>query len=112
MIELDEPFRPLPGEVYWIDTRIAYRADIKPSRPAVVLAVPRGAFVRYPVVTRTTKLHVPGVPHAASPALGMVVAGVWAHLTSVEASSWTAGAVRRAGLLEPEIFAAVQERFG
>ncbi len=112
MTPADRPFLPVLREVYRVRPVIlGLGMDPKRSRPAVVLAVPIGQHVRIPVATRTTKLHRVGVPHPADSRLDLDLPGVFSNRTSVDATLWTPGNVKRLGLLDEATWALVSERF-
>jgi hypothetical protein len=108
---LADPFLPVVGEVYWVATEILDRRDEKPRRPAVVIKVPASLNGRVVVVTRTTDLDAPGVPHGASPELDLDVEGVFAQLRTAEARLWYKPNVEWLGPLGKFLLEKVIEEF-
>ncbi len=109
---LDDPFVPLVGELYWVNTQILWSGDREPTRPLVVIEVPSEGLGRIAVVTRTSDTTRKGVSHDPVPELGLNRPGVFADFGSTESVLWTPRNVRRLGVLESEILAKVMERFG
>lgn len=104
------PFLPTPGQIYWLRSLLYSSTDRAGARPAVVLDVPNRASARIRIVTRTHQ-SAPGIRHPADPSLSLNSDGVFSVLTSVERSMWRPENVKLCGLLDEEIFKAVQERF-
>jgi mRNA-degrading endonuclease toxin of MazEF toxin-antitoxin module len=109
---LDEPFMPVVGDLYWVNTQILWSGDRKPTRPVVVVETPAEDLGRIAVVTRTTDTTRKGVPHDPVPELGLHRPGVFADFGSTESVLWTLRNVRRLGVLASDVLAKVMERFG
>ena len=75
--------------------------DPAPARRAVVVGVPDplSPAARVRLVTRTSDLSVPGVPHDRDLALGCDLDGVFSDPVSCLASSWRPGDVKLLGVL-------------
>lgn len=108
----DTPFLPVEGELYWVQTIILWSGDRKPTRPVVVIEVPKTIRGRVQVVTRTTDMSRLGVRHEAMPAAGLTKCGVFADLGSTEATLWTPRNALNLGVLPSPVFCRVRERFG
>src|SRR5437762_1175659 len=109
---LDEPFRPVPGDLYWVNTIITWSGDRKPTRPAVVIEAPVQGIGRIMMVSRTSDTTRKGVHHDAMPEIGLNKPGVFRTLTSTEASLWTPRNVQRLGALPADVFNEIMKRYG
>jgi hypothetical protein len=110
---LGEPFLPVVGELYLIDTMIYTRGiDPAANRRAVVITVPtlEGSKAPIQVVTRTSQ-PVPGVAHPADLSIGCDLDGVFSDLVSIEQQMWRPGNVLKVGDLPEPYRSRVLERF-
>jgi hypothetical protein len=108
---LDDPYIPKVGELYLVAKEILGVVDIHPKRPAVVIEVPADLNGRIHVVTRTTDMERPGVPHAAVASDQLDQPGVFGYLRSAAAIVWKRPYVEYLGVLGDEILSAVLEWF-
>ena len=102
-----EPFLPVVGEVYLVNSLLYSASDPAAGRPAVVVEVPEPTFRPIRIVTRTHRSAVRGVPHAVDLALGLEMEGVWSDLTSVDKAKWRSPDVVRRGILPEAVFAQI-----
>ena len=108
---LDDPYLPKVGELYLVAKEILGVVDVHPKRPAVVIEVPFDINGRIHLVTRTTDLDRPGVPHAAMPSEHLYQAGVFGYLRSAAAIVWKRPHVEFIGILDAETLDAVMVWF-
>lgn len=111
--EAGEPYLPILGELYLIETRIfTFGTDPAADRPAVVIGLPAWPESKSPiqVVTRTSQ-SVPGIDHPADRSLSLEKDGVFANLASIEQQLWRPGNVLRLGVLPDPYLSLVLERF-
>jgi mRNA-degrading endonuclease toxin of MazEF toxin-antitoxin module len=109
---LDEPFLPMVGDLYWVNTIIFWSSDRKRTRPVVVIESPPDRFGRIMMVTRTSDTTCKGVFHDAMPEIGLTKPGVFRSLASTAASLWTPRNVRRLGPLPAATFDKIVDRYG
>jgi hypothetical protein len=112
--EPGEPFLPVVGQVYLVNTNIfTLGNDPAAARPAVVVAVPADPGSRFPIAlaTRTSKPVPGGVKHPADPALKLEYDGVFADSASVEQQLWRPENVVLRGTLPEPYLSDVLRRF-
>jgi len=108
---LDDPYLPKVGELYLVGKEILNEIDVHPKRPAVVIEVPTDPNGFIEIVTRTTDLTRPGVPHAATPTEHLRHPGVFSYLRSASAVLWKRPRVEWLGELDEATLEAVLEMF-
>jgi hypothetical protein len=105
-----EPHLPAVGEVYMANTIVFVNGDHAENRPVVVVRAPRHRLDYVTVIQRTsTCMHLPGVAHTKSDALGLDRDGKWIfdYQRAVRADEFLGLAFELRGSLQDDEIAAL-----